>query len=74
MRDQSYKPGQKVPKSGVYVVEHRDHRAEHEATMVAGGVFPGCSVCGDSVRFRLLKAASMIESDADFRKRRGQGA
>jgi hypothetical protein len=70
MHDQPDKPGQKILKSGVYVVQHADHRSEHEATMLAGDVFPECTVCGDEVRFRLLRAASVIESDEDFRKRR----
>jgi hypothetical protein len=70
MHDQAYKPGQKISKSGVYAVKHSDHRPDHEATMVAGDMFPECSVCGDNVRFRLLRAASVIETDADFRKRR----
>ncbi|MBV9086649.1 MAG: YjzC family protein [Acidobacteria bacterium] len=70
MPEERYKPGQKIPKSGVYMVHHADHRADHEATMLAGDLFPECSVCTDSVRFRLIKSASVIESDEDFRKRR----
>ena len=70
MQEQAYKAGQKVPKSGVYVVRHDGHRPDHEATMLGGVRFPECAVCGADVRFHLFKAASVIESDPDFRKRR----
>jgi hypothetical protein len=70
MQDQGQKPGQKVPKSGVYVVRHEKHRADHEVTMTRDDHFPECAVCGAAVRFHLVHAASAIEADADFRKRR----
>ena len=61
-----YRPGDPVPQSGVYRVVHRDHRSDHEATLLAGGIFPRCSNCGEHVRFHLQRAAEGIRRDADF--------
>lgn len=61
-----FKPGEKVPSSGVYRVFHKDHRDEHEATMREGEQFPNCTVCDQGVRFRLVQSARVIEGDKDF--------
>jgi hypothetical protein len=75
MQEDSYRPGQKVPESGVYKVCHELHRPQHEATLVAGDLFPECQQCETAVRFQLLRAARFINSDHDFRKkRRAHGA
>ena len=50
------KPGQKVERSGVYRVFHDSHRLMHEATLLAGDLFPLCRQCGDQVRFEILRA------------------
>lgn len=39
-------PGDTVPLSGVYRVEHRSHRLMHEATLLAHSRFPAASVAG----------------------------
>ena len=70
MAEQDHKPGTAVPQSGVYLVLHRRHRSQHEATLIEGHEFPECSECHAEVRFRLLRAAIPIEQDRDFRKRR----
>ncbi len=75
MQDNGYRPGQKVPESGVYSVRHHLHRPPHEATLVAGDLFPECQQCGAAVSFHLLRAARFINADHDFRrKRRAHGA
>jgi hypothetical protein len=51
-----FKPGETVPKSGVYRVEHASHRLMHQATLLEGSQFPKCKVCGASVRFHLVRA------------------
>ena len=58
MAQESFGPGETVQTSGVYIVTHRDHRAEHEVTMLAGTVFPTCAVCGSDVRFKLVSGVS----------------
>ena len=58
MAQESFGPGETVQTSGVYTVIHREHRAEHEVTMLAGTVFPTCAVCGSDVRFRLVSGVS----------------
>jgi hypothetical protein len=50
-----FKPGDSVPASGVYCVEHRPHRLMHTATLVANTRFPRCKRCGAAVRFSLLR-------------------
>ncbi|HET7749786.1 MAG TPA: hypothetical protein VFK81_10425 [Terriglobales bacterium] len=52
----SFKPGQKVGRSGIYRVEHASHRLMHEATLLAEDLFPSCRRCGDQVRFELIRA------------------
>ncbi len=66
MPENVYRPGDPVPQTGVYRVEHDAHRGDHEATLLDGGQFPQCSRCGDRVRFSLLRAAARIQGDRDF--------
>lgn len=63
---QEFRPGEKVPSSGVYRVEHKDHREEHDATLREGEQFPTCTVCAEEVRFRLVQSAKIIDRDIDF--------
>jgi hypothetical protein len=52
-----YKPGQVVPKAGIYKVLHAEHRLPHKATFKARDKFPPCGKCAAKVRFELLAAA-----------------
>ena len=61
-----FKPGEKVPSSGVYRVLHKNHRDEHDATLREGEQFPTCAVCEGEVRFQLVQSAKLIEGDTDF--------
>ena len=63
---QEFRPGEKVPSSGVYRVLHKGHRDEHDATLREGEQFPNCTVCDNDVRFRLVQSARLIQRDADF--------
>ena len=49
-------PGDTVPTSGVYRVEHDSHRLMHEAALLADTLFPRCKQCKDAVRFQLVRA------------------
>ncbi len=51
-----YKPGQIIPASGIYRVEHDSHRLMHEATLLAENLFPRCRQCDSAVRFHLVRA------------------
>jgi hypothetical protein len=51
----SFKPGELVPESGLYCIEHHSHRLMHTLTLAANIRFPRCKRCGDSVRFILLR-------------------
>lgn len=63
-----YKPGDKVPRSGIYKVTHDPrHAAEHEVTCVYGKRFPPCNHCGDHPRFTLVKYAKHVEQDDNFK-------
>lgn len=53
--DLRFKPGDIVPASGVYTVEHRPHRLMHTATLVANSLFPRCKRCDEAVRFILIR-------------------
>jgi len=52
-----YKPGQVVPKAGIYKVMHAEHRLPHKASFKARYKFPACGKCAAMVRFELLMAA-----------------
>ena len=66
-----FRPDDEVPETAPYLVQHQQHRADHELQAVAGRRFPHCRQCGDRVRFTLLdasvfKAHATLESDPDF--------
>lgn len=64
----SFKPGDKIAKSGIYSVSHeRGHTDAQEVTCVAGKMFPPCDECGDAVRFVLVKHARHISRQDHFR-------
>ena len=51
----TYEPGEIVPESGLYQVNHASHRLMHQATLERGARFPQCRQCKMAVRFRLLR-------------------
>ena len=57
----SYKPGQTVPESGIYQVNHdHHHAATHEVTAVRGEPFPPCRNCGKGITYTLVRAAHHV--------------
>jgi hypothetical protein len=63
---ENHRPGEQVPKSGIYKVSHRGHYHDHEVTCVSGEQFPRCHQCGDMVRFSLLIAAHDVRRHTHF--------
>lgn len=61
-----FRPGDKVPVTGIYTAAHYQHRLPHEVFAVAGELFPECRRCGERASFTLLKAATDIQTDQDF--------
>ena len=55
MKSKEYKPGQIIPATGIYRVEHESHRLMHEATLLEENLFPRCRQCGTAVRFHLVR-------------------
>ena len=51
----SFKPGELVPVSGVYCLDHHSHKLMHTATLANGSRFPRCKRCGNAVRFTLAR-------------------
>jgi len=49
-----YRPGESVPKAGIYRVLHSGHRPPHEVVLDSKDKFPACHSCGDCVRFQLV--------------------
>lgn len=49
-------PGEVIPQSGIYRVEHNSHRLMHEATLLEGDLFPLCRQCKHQVRFHLHRS------------------
>lgn len=64
-----FKPGQKVPQSGIYRVEHDTVHptSNHEVTCVNGEPFPPCNHCGHDVRFVLVRAAHHLATHKFFK-------
>jgi hypothetical protein len=59
-------PGDAVPQSGVYRVQHYRHRTPHAITILHGEKFPSCRTCGQQVRFELERAAEHADRDRDL--------
>lgn len=69
MATEVFKPGDKVPQSGIYKVIHDyKHKEEHEVTAVLGEHFPPCNQCGDHPRFVLQRAAHHIKNHGNFKR------
>jgi len=63
-----YKPGEAVPRSGIYTVTHDvQHKETHEVTCVMGEHFPPCNKCGHHPRFVLARAAHHINNHEHFK-------
>jgi hypothetical protein len=68
-----FKPGDRVPTSGIYDVIHDkldgdDHAHPHQVTAMSGTVFPPCRGCAEWVRFRLHQAAEHVEAHHHFKR------
>ncbi len=50
-----FRPGDRVPRSGLYRVYHDAHRLMHEAALLTDDPFPGCRQCGPAVRFEFIR-------------------
>ena len=58
----TYRAGQQIPTSGIYLVEHFRHRDSHEVTLIRNERFPICQRCGFGVIFTLLQAAPELDA------------
>jgi len=61
-----FRPGDRVPVTGIYTASHNQHRTSHEVFALEGERFPPCRQCGPDASFTLLKAASQVDDDQDF--------
>lgn len=57
VKEEQFRPGDRVPQSGIYRIEHDKHRMMHHATLTGGARFPRCKQCGDAVRFIPIRPA-----------------
>lgn len=69
---EEFKPGDKIPTSGIYDVFHDRldgdyHAHPHQVLAVAGEVFPHCRGCRGGARFRLHQAAEYVDAHHLFR-------
>lgn len=64
-----FKPGQKVPHSGIYDVIHDTvHKDRHQVTCIFDEPFPPCNHCGNNVRFVLAVKALHVKQHEHFKK------
>ncbi len=47
--------GEVVPRTGLYRVNHQEHRTIHHAILWESEIFPSCRICGDAVAFEFLR-------------------
>ncbi|HEY2363483.1 MAG TPA: hypothetical protein VGK36_20345 [Candidatus Angelobacter sp.] len=66
-------PGDTCTQSGVYLVTHLAHRAQHSLSVKKDDKFPRCNGCGEAVRFHLLKQSGSDEKIRDKQRKRGAG-
>lgn len=50
-----FRPGERVPRSGLYRAYHDAHRLMHEAALLTEDLFPFCKQCGTAVRFKFIR-------------------
>jgi hypothetical protein len=63
-----YKPGDRVPCSGIYKVTHDSfHQVVHEVTCVYRENFPPCNHCGPHPRFQLVRPAEHVSNNEHFK-------
>lgn len=61
-----FRPGDRVPVTGIYTASHHQHREPHDVVATEGESFPDCRKCRDRVSFALAQAASHIGRDDGF--------
>ncbi|HLZ00148.1 MAG TPA: hypothetical protein VKT33_13900 [Candidatus Angelobacter sp.] len=62
----TYHAGQPVPCTGLYRVNHYQHRLPHDVFITHDRLFPPCRKCGERVTFRLSTTANSLFADLDF--------
>ncbi len=68
MTTRLFRPGQVVPRSGIYLVTHDPaHAVAHEVTVIFGRRFPPCRGCANP-RFKLVRGAVHIASNRHFKR------
>jgi hypothetical protein len=67
--EKTYRAGEMVRESGIYEAIHEgEHRGAHEVVLIESDLFPPCDTRSDQIRFRMLRTAPYIFTDADFEK------
>jgi hypothetical protein len=57
-----HRSGEIIPASGIYRVQHHEHRLPHEVTLFRGEMFPPCSKCANAVTFVPIHLADKYSS------------
>jgi hypothetical protein len=60
----TFHPGEIIPASGIYQVEHSNHRGPHRLTLRRGEQFPVCQRCAYSVMFALVHSAPEMDGSS----------
>ncbi len=61
-----FRPGDRVPITGVYTASHYQHRLPHDVFAMADDPFPECRRCGRRVSFLFSQSTTRIDADQDF--------
>lgn len=66
MNSGPFRPGDRVPITGVYTASHYQHRLPHDVFAMADDSFPECRRCGKRVSFLFSQSTTPINADLDF--------
>jgi hypothetical protein len=68
------RPGERISETAIYQAIHRRHSLPEEVLFFAEEKFPSCTVCGENVRYRLLRRSELTTfsniADVDAKKTR----
>jgi hypothetical protein len=71
-------PGERITETAIYQAIHRRHSLPEQILFFAEEEFPSCTVCGENVRYRLLRRPEVSFSsnvnDTNERKARKAGS
>ena len=61
-----FRPGERCKESGIFSVQHYQHRMPHNVFIRQGALFPACKRCGDRVLYSAFLTVHELSEDVDL--------